>query len=84
MKVKFIADGLIPCPFCGGTGTLQADAHHDCSFVYVSCDVCGARSKTLWTPIPYEREDENEPKYDNGPNSVLTQAKSLWNRRVNS
>ena len=63
---------------------MQADSHADCSFIYVACDICGARSKALWTPIPYSLEDENEPQYDNGPNSIFTQAMNLWNRRANS
>lgn len=84
MKIRFIADGIIPCPFCGSPGSLQADSYYNHSFVYVACDVCGARSKAVWTPVSYDFDDEEELQYEDGSNSILVQAMNLWNRRASN
>lgn len=62
-------DEVKPCPFCGGKALADCNYGKHGFFVFVSCQVCGARSKCFAAS-------------NLKPNEFWEQAIKAWNRRT--
>ena len=70
---------LKPCPFCGSDATVHANHNFkdDIWFVYVQCEMCGARGKTRANRNYFNPDDDGFWE----SNSVYSVVRA-WNKRV--
>lgn len=61
---------------------MYIDALMHGGFVYVSCDLCSARSKAVWTSYDYGIPDEPYLLAGEVNDIALNKAKFAWNNRV--
>lgn len=63
------------CPFCNGDAFLEAryTKKHNCYFVFVRCEICGATSKTV--------TDNNDPEENEWNDHACNCAIRAWNMR---
>ncbi len=66
---------LKDCPHCGGKATLRAIKMMDEWKVFVSCDICGCRTRS----ISNGDEDPSENEWDT---TSCDSAVYIWNYRV--
>lgn len=67
-------DELKLCPFCGGEADFYRQYERRSWFIFVQCEVCGARSR------PQETRADPDDK-DFWVCSAATKAEKDWNRR---
>lgn len=69
-------DKLKKCPFCGGTGCLNANYSYKTRsyFTFVKCNLCGAQAKI------YSSEDD--PAATDWQNAACQDACNAWNLRT--
>lgn len=82
IKIRASESGLKQCPFCGGQATLYIDAQMHGGYVFVSCNLCGGRSKAVWTRRDYGLPDEPDLLEGYYIDPAFDKARYLWNNRV--
>lgn len=70
-------ENMKECPFCGGEPLLRLKGGRKGIFIFVTCDVCGAMSKTEYYSDHLESDDESWSESYPAQKAIRG-----WNRRI--